>query len=104
MQDQNIDQVAERASADQAAPAQPVENKFFFSLQADEDGITELRFKKDGPQVFGVLFATLDYINSSFDTPYPTVGEFLRMMADGADKIDEELRTREQTNQQSTPQ
>lgn len=99
MQDQNINQ----AAAEQAAPEQLAENKFFFSLQADENGITELRFKKDGPQVFGVLFATLEYINSTFDTPYPTVGEFLRMMADSADKIDEELRAREQATNQPDP-
>lgn len=102
MQDQNINQAA--AVADQAAPEQSAENKFFFALQADENGITELRFKKDGPQVFGVLFATLEYINSTFDTPYPTVGEFLRMMADSADKIDEELRAREQATHQPYPQ
>lgn len=95
MQDQNINQ---------AVPDQSAENKFFFNLQADENGITELRFKKDGPQVFGVLFATLEYINSTFDIPYPTVGEFLRMMADSADKIDEELHAREQTTHQPDPQ
>lgn len=99
MEDLNINQ-----AADQAVPEQSAENKFFFKLQADEAGITELTFKKDGPEVFGVLFATLDYINSTFDTPYPTVGEFLRMMADGADKIDEELRAREQAAQQPEPQ
>lgn len=64
----------------------PVE--FFFSLQADATGITELKFAKQVQPLFGVLLTTLDYINQTFDQPYPKLGDFLRSLADTADAVD----------------
>lgn len=68
----------------------PVETavEFFFSLQADANGITELKFAKQIQPLFGVLLTTLDYINQSFDQPYPQLGDFLRSLADTADQVE----------------
>ena len=76
----------------EAAVADLPENgeKFFFSLQADETGVTELKFRKDVGKLLGALFFSLDYINSSFDEPFPTLGDFLRNLAEIADKVREQ--------------
>jgi len=64
----------------------PVE--FFFSLQADTEGITELKFAKQIEPLFGTLLTALDYVNQTFDQPYLTLGVFLRSLADTADQIE----------------
>lgn len=68
------------------AGAQPT--PFSFSLKADETGVTELTFVKNAPPLFSTIFFALDYINSTFDTPYPSLGDFLRQLAESADQID----------------
>jgi hypothetical protein len=75
---------------------------FFFSLQSDDSGVTELRFRKDVQKVFGTLLFAIDYINQSFDEPFSTVGEFLRQLAEIADKVKEQAREREAQVQEVT--
>lgn len=75
-----------------AAPEVPAEAEapipFNFSLQADASGITELRFVKQIEPLFGTILTMADYINSTFDQPFPTLGAFLRSLADTADQIE----------------
>ena len=71
------------------ASAPDDDNKFFFRAIADENGLTELTFRKQPQPLFATLFFTLDYINQTFDTPFPTLGAFLRDMAEKADLFEE---------------
>jgi hypothetical protein len=73
-------------------PENKDDGKFFFSLQADDTGVTELKFRKNVERLFGTLFFALEYINQSFDEPFPTVGAFLRNLAEIADKVEENFR------------
>jgi len=77
----------EVATNDAAQPEQD-DTKFFFSLTADDAGVTELKFRKQSGPLFATLFFALDYINQSFDQPFPTLGTFLRDMADKADQVE----------------
>ena len=61
---------------------------FFFSLQADESGVTELKFRKDAEKLFGVVLFGLEYINQTFDVPFPSVGDFCRHLGGVADQIE----------------
>lgn len=61
---------------------------FFFSLQADESGVTELKFRKDAEKLFGVVLFGLEYINQTFDVPFPCVGDFCRRLGEIADQIE----------------
>jgi hypothetical protein len=64
------------------------DNEFFFTLMADDRGITELKFRKNAAPLFSTLLVALEHINRSFDKPYPTVGDFLRNLADLADTLE----------------
>jgi hypothetical protein len=79
-----------------AAAADLPENKddgqFFFSLQANNEGVSELKFRKNAERLFGTLLFAHDYINQSFDEPFPSVGAFLRNLAEIADKVEENFR------------
>ena len=79
------------AAVEQAGAVEHPEG-FFFRVIADDNGVLELTFRKDGPRVMQTLIFTLDYINKSFDAPFPTLGVFLRNLADSADTIDEAIR------------
>ena len=61
---------------------------FEFSLQANAEGITELKFVQQVEPLFGTLLTALDFINGSFDQPYLNLGLFLRSLADTADQIE----------------
>jgi hypothetical protein len=61
---------------------------FFFSLQADDNGVTELKFRKDADKLFGVVLFGLEYINQTFDAPFPCVGDFCRYLGGVADQIE----------------
>lgn len=74
---------------DNNTPAAGNAEGFFFKLSADETGITELTFKKDAINLFATIFGAFDFINQSFDTPFPTLGDFFRSLAESADKIEE---------------
>lgn len=61
---------------------------FFFSLRADESGVTELKFRKDAEKLFGVVLFGLEYINQTFNVPFPCVGDFCRRLGEIADQIE----------------
>ena len=64
------------------------DGKFFFTLIADDAGVQELKFRKNAGPLFSTLFFALDYINGTFDQPFPSLGAFLRDMADKADQME----------------
>ena len=71
-----------------AAEVPADDGKFFFILKADENAVSELRFRKDANSLFSTLFFALDYINQSFDQPFKSLGDFLRHLGEIADKIE----------------
>ena len=71
-----------------AAEVPADDGKFFFTLIADDAGVQELKFRKNAGPLFSTLFFTLDYINGTFDQPFPSLGAFLRDMADKADQME----------------
>ena len=71
---------------------------FFFNLSADENGVTELKFRKDASKLFATLLFSLDYVNQSFEEPFPTVGDFVRHLAEVADKVEAAQAQKEQLN------
>lgn len=77
-------------------PENAADTKFFFSLQADESGVTELKFRKDANKLFGTLLFAHDYINQSFDQPFPSVGDFLRNLAEIADTVEKNFKLKQQ--------
>lgn len=72
------------------------DGKFYFSLTADETGITGLRFRKDAERVFGVLLFTLETVNSTFDVPFPSVGDFCRHLGTVADQVEATYKQRQE--------
>ena len=94
--------IDQQVAANDAAEA-PVELPFKFNLQADDNGISELVFKKDANKIFSVMLFVLGYINESFDVPYPTTGDFIRFLATVADQVKEEndARQKEAVGQQA---
>ena len=82
-------------------PVAPVE--FFFRLQADAEGITELTFAQQVEPLFGTLLTALDYINQTFDQPYSTLGEFLRSLAGTADQIEASHAAQQQQSSEEVP-
>ena len=83
------------ATVDQAVAAAEAE-PFMFSLLADESGVVDLVFKKDVNKLFSTLVIALDFINSTFDQPYATTGDFIRFLATVADQAKERADAREQ--------
>lgn len=82
-----------------AAAEVPVDDgKFFFILKADENAVTELRFRKNANLLFSTLFFALDYINQSFDQPFINLGTFLRHLAEIADKIEAQHHANQQAS------
>lgn len=79
----------------------PVE--FFFSLQANAEGVTELKFAKQVEPLFGTLLTALDYINQTFDQPYLTIGKFLRNLANTADQIEAAYAVKQPTEEAGIP-
>lgn len=77
-------------------PENTDDGKFFFRLEADDNGVVELKFRKQVDRLFGTVLFAMDYINQSFDTPFPTVGTFIRHLAEVADKIEEQHAARQQ--------
>lgn len=78
-------------------PEAPVdEGKFFFKLAADETGITELKFRKHAERVFGVVLYTLEQINSTFDVPFPSTGDFCRHLGTVADQVEAAYKQRQE--------
>ena len=80
------DTIDQNQAANDVAETTP--EGFFFSLQADESGVTELKFRKDAEKLFGVVLFGLEYINQTFDVPFPCVGDFCRRLGEIADQIE----------------
>lgn len=80
----------------QQAPVQP---PFFFELIVKEGGAASLQYQPNAPMIFGTIIAACRTINDNFDNPLPSVGDFLRYMADAADEMDAE-----NAKQQTAPQ
>ncbi len=80
----------------QQAPAQP---PFFFKLNVLEGGQASLEYQANAPMIFGTIIAACRTINENFDNPLPSVGDFLRYLADAADETDAE-----NAKQQTAPQ
>ena len=74
----------------------PEAESFMFSLQADDTGVVDLVFKKDVNKLFSTLVISLDFINTTFDQPYATTGDFIRFLATVADQAKERADAREQ--------
>ena len=70
------------------AEAAADDGKFFFSLTADDTGITGLKFRKDAERLFGTLLFALETVNSTFDQPFPCVGDFCRHLGTVADQVE----------------
>lgn len=90
-----------QAAADAAAD---VPEGFFFSLKADDTGVSELKFRKDGEKLHRVVLFTLEYINQTFDTPFPSVGDFCRHLGSVADQIEAIYNQEQQQQQQQQAQ
>ena len=75
-------------------------NPFFFSLQSDDSGVTELKFRKDVSKLFSTLLFAMEYINGSFDEPFPTTSAFIHELGNIADKVESALVQREASNDQ----
>ena len=80
------DTIDQNQAANDVAETTP--EGFFFSLQADESGVTELKFRKDAGKLFGVVLFGLEYINQTFAVPFPCVGDFCRRLGEIADQIE----------------
>lgn len=88
----------ELASAEVIELPSPESAPFFFNLSADENGVTELAFRKDASKLFATLLFSLDYVNQSFEEPFQTVGDFVRHLAEVADKVEAAQAQKEQLN------
>ena len=76
--------------AQNQTPAAPETEPFFFELIVQGDGASTIRYQRNAPMIFGSLIAACRNINDNFDNPLPSVGDFLRCMADAADEMDAE--------------
>lgn len=66
----------------------PEVKPFEFNLAADDKGVTELKFTKDAQKIFATMLFAIEYINSTFDQPFQSTGDFIRMLAETSDKMD----------------
>ena len=82
------------------APAQP---PFFFKLNVLEGGPATLEYQANAPLIFGTIIAACRTINDNFDNPLPSVGDFLRYMADAADEMDTENEQRNASQEDGQP-
>ena len=84
---------------------QPAQPPFFFKLNVVEGGQASLEYQANAQMLFGVIIGACRTINDNFDNPLPSVGDFLRYMADAADEMDagNEQRNASQEDGQPTP-
>ena len=85
----------------QQAPVQPP--FFFFKLNVVEGGQASLEYQANAQLIFGTIIATCRTINDNFDNPLPSVGDFLRYLADAADETDAENAKQSGTEEDSQP-
>ena len=82
---------------------QPETEPFFFELIVQGDGASTIRYQRNAPMIFGSLIAACRNINDNFDNPLPSVGDFLRYLADAADEMDAENAKQSGTEEDSQP-
>lgn len=64
------------------------DGKFFFRLSADDTGITELAFRKNAESVVTTILNALHFINSTFEQPFETLSDFIKVLGESADAVD----------------
>lgn len=85
--------------AQNQTPAAQETEPFFFELIVQGDGASTIRYQRNAPMIFGSLIAACRNINDNFDNPLPSVGDFIRYLADAADEMDAK-----NAEQQTAPQ
>ena len=73
---------------DEGAEGKQDDGRFFFRLIANDLGVDELSFRKNGELIFATLLFALDYINQTFDVPYPTTADFIQQLKESAEKFE----------------
>lgn len=81
----------------------PVAQPFFFELNVKEGGAASLSYQANAQMLFGVIIGACRTINDNFDNPLPSVGDFLRYMADAADEMDAENEQRNASQEDGQP-
>ena len=81
----------------------PVAQPFFFDLNVKEGGSASLSYQANSQMLFGVIISACRTINDNFDNPLPSVGDFLRYMADAADEMDAENEQRNASQEDGQP-
>ena len=82
---------------------QPAQPPFFFKLNVLEGGQASLEYQANAQLIFGTIIAACRTINDNFDNPLPSVGDFLRYMADAADEMDAENEQRNASQEDGQP-
>lgn len=83
--------------------AAPEAEPFFFELIVQADGASTIRYQANAQLIFGTIIAACRTINDNFDNPLPSVGDFLRYLADAADEMDAENAKQSGTEEDSQP-
>ena len=81
----------------------PEAQPFFFDLNVKEGGSASLSYQANSQMLFGVIIGACRTINDNFDNPLPSVGDFLRYMADAADEMDAENEQRNASQEDGQP-
>ena len=82
---------------------QPAQPPFFFKLNVLEGGQASLEYQANAQLIFGTIIAACRTINDNFDNPLPSVGDFLRYLADAADEMDAENEQRNASQEDGQP-
>lgn len=82
---------------------QPAQPPFFFKLNVLEGGQASLEYQANAQLILGTIIAACRTINDNFDNPLPSVGDFLRYLADAADEMDAENEQRNASQEDGQP-
>lgn len=66
-----------------------VKPEFFFSYEANAQGVKKLEFVTDGPLVVQSILLLVEEVNNSFEQKFPTVSGFLQELTNVARNIEE---------------
>lgn len=69
------------------APQQKPE--FFFTYEADANGVKKIEFVTDGPLVMQSILLMLEQVNESFEQKFPAMSGFLQELTNVARNIEE---------------
>lgn len=62
---------------------------YFFRMVADQEGVSELTFQKNQDMVITTLLFLLDFVNTSFDKPYPATSDLILKLAESAKMLED---------------